>query len=76
MARKKETLTYKATCKTKDGKMAYYYASYISGGFTITARNLSKHRYHLSAQTREQVAIEIARIYGVEVISISDGRQS
>jgi hypothetical protein len=50
-------------CKTKAGGIVYFSVYHRNGGVA-----LEKHRCHPSVKTAEDAKIEIAKVYGGEVI--------
>jgi hypothetical protein len=70
---KKETLMCIAKCKKRDGRIADYYVHHIPGGVMVIGPNLERHRFHPEVTNAEAARIEIARVFHVEVISITDG---
>jgi hypothetical protein len=66
---KKETLMCIAKCKTKDGKILDYYVHRMAGSVVIIGPNLERHRCHPGVTNEEAARIEIAKVYGVQVIS-------
>ncbi len=73
---KKEIFMFNTKCETKDGKIAKYSAYRSAGAVVIRGPNSEWHRCHLGVTTAEAARIEIAKVYGVKVLSVSDGRQS
>jgi hypothetical protein len=70
---KKETLMGIAKCKRRDGKILDYYLHRLAGGVEIIGPNLERHRCHPEVTNAEAARIEIARVFHVEVISMTDG---
>jgi hypothetical protein len=68
----KETLMCIARCKTKDAKIRDYYVHRIAGAVVIIGPNLERHRCHPGVTNAEAARIEIAKVYGVQVITISE----
>jgi hypothetical protein len=65
---KKMTLMSTLKCKTPDGKVVHYFVYHRGGGFEIVGPNLERHRCHPSVKNAKDAQIEIAKVYGVEVI--------
>jgi hypothetical protein len=68
----KETLMYIARCKARDGRILDYYVHRIAGDVVIIGPNLERHRCHPGITNAQAARIEIAEVYRVEVISISE----
>ena len=66
---KKMTLKAAVKCKTTDGRVVHYSVYYRGGGIEIVGPNLERHRCHPSVKNAKDAQIEIAKVYGVEVIS-------
>jgi hypothetical protein len=66
---KKMTLMSTLKCKTTDGKVVHYFVYRRGGGFEIVGPNLERHRCHPSVENAKDAKTEIAKVYGVEVIS-------
>jgi hypothetical protein len=69
MAKKIEILMRRYKCKTKAGGIVYYSVYQRNDGVEIEGPTFEKYRCHPSAKTAEDAKIEIAKVYGVEVIS-------
>jgi hypothetical protein len=65
---KKMTLMSTLKCKTTDGKVVHYFVYHRGGGFEIVGPNLERHRCNPSVKNAKDAQIEIAKVYGVEVI--------
>jgi hypothetical protein len=70
---RKETLMCIAKCKRRDGKILDYYVHRLAGGVMVIGPNLERHRCQPEVTNAEAARIEIARVFHVEVISITDG---
>ena len=55
-------------CKTTDGRVVHYSVYYRGRGVEIVGPNLERHRCHPSVKNAKDAQIEIAKVYGVEVI--------
>jgi hypothetical protein len=66
---KKTTLLSNLKCKTTGGKIVHYSVYYRDGGVEIVGPNLERHRCHPSVKDVNDAQIEIAKVYGVEVMS-------
>jgi hypothetical protein len=64
-------LMFNATCKTTDSKIVHYSAYYSHGSVEIVGPNLERHRCHPSVKNTEDAQIEIAKVYDVDVISVT-----
>jgi hypothetical protein len=56
-------------CKTTDGRVVNYSVYHRGGGVEIVGPNLERHRCHPSVKNTRDAKTEIAKVYGVEVIS-------
>ena len=65
---KKMTLMSTLKCKTTDGKVVHYFVYHRDRGFEIVGPNLERHRCNPSVKNAKDAQIEIAKVYGVEVI--------
>jgi len=68
MAKRRERYIGNVKCRRKDGTIVYY-AIYDRNGFEIEGPLLEWHRCQPSVQNVESAKIEIAQVYGVEVLS-------
>ncbi len=66
---KKMTLKAAIKCKTTDGRVVHYSVYYRGGGIEIVGLNLERYRCHPSVKNTRDAKTEIAKVYGVEVIS-------
>jgi len=66
---KKMTLKATVKCKTTDGRVVDYSVYYSGGSIEIVGPNLERYRCHPSVKNAKDAQIEIAKVYGVEVIS-------
>jgi hypothetical protein len=69
MAKNIEILMRRYKCKTKAGGIVYYSVYQRKGGVEVEGPTFENHRCHSSVKTAEDAKIQIAKIYGVEVIS-------
>jgi hypothetical protein len=56
-------------CKTKAGGIVYFSVYHRNGGVEIVGPTFERHRCHPSIRTADDAKIEIAKVYGVQVIS-------
>jgi len=63
-------LLSKLKCKTTDGRVVHYSVYHRGGnGVEIVGPNLERHRCPPSVKNTRDAKTEIAKVYGVEVIS-------
>ena len=56
-------------CKTTDGKVVHFSVYHRAGGSEIVGPNFEHHRCPPSVKNTGDAKTEIAKVYGVEVIS-------